>query len=656
MQPEPARAVAFHAVWLVGHGAATWLLYRCLFDRFGSLPSGLAALFFGTLPGIGQAVGWIVAGGDMLIVVFTLLGIRILQRAGSPATVRADLAAAACMLAAGLSKESAPALLPGVVVAAVAIGGRRPLAWTRLIVFLAASVALSQLFRAQYFGGPTGIQARMSAHSLGEFARGVGDALVGVATSRLTASSVETPTYVSALTPILGNFAPTVLRCLPLLAIALPVLVGCIVARGRRRASFAILAGVFFGALTPAAVVLANSGVGELSGRIYYSAAAALAALVACALASLEAAGLRPIDAVLLLAPHALIQADLWVHTVAGELQRGDAVRSRIDSLRTASKAADPNILFVAIDPVVVDQDRPMLGYDVEFVLSPPFHRPRRGVTWAPTTELIDTLACFRGDPRPVQVFVVEGERFVPLGKPLDGPASAPPKLVADPNDPLRFTLSHPVPGRSAAAVRFDALEATPGAVAKCVWLTPGRERSTAIGEIAAAPNDSAWLLEPSIVGVRFEGARSVSIPTLLATLPRIEIVEPRQGANVRLTSAILVIRTPPRATSYRLVVRPIGPLTLDAMRASIDLSLPSSAGSQVSIPMRGVGPVTSMQLKNPLPAEQVWLALETVAANALRRDQRRMEIRIEALAPDGVTVEAASPWTLVFLETASER
>jgi tetratricopeptide (TPR) repeat protein len=136
--PSP---LSYHLINMVFHDAATWLLYILLLELFGSAPEGAAvafaaALLYAVHPIHTEAVAWAVGRAELLAAAFLFAG-WILHLRDRPA------ASLACFAAALLSKESAVAFFPLVVLGDYAIRKWKPrvryaLATGLLVLYLGA--------------------------------------------------------------------------------------------------------------------------------------------------------------------------------------------------------------------------------------------------------------------------------------------------------------------------------------------------------------------------------------------------------------------------------------------------------------------------------------------------------------------------------------
>jgi tetratricopeptide (TPR) repeat protein len=134
--PSP---LSYHLINLMLHGVATWLLYILLLELLGSAPEAMAAAFAAALlyavhPIHTEAVAWAVGRAELLAAGFLFAG-WILHLRDRPA------ASLACFAAALLSKESAVAFFPLLIVGDYAIGKWKP----RIRYALAAGLLLLYL-------------------------------------------------------------------------------------------------------------------------------------------------------------------------------------------------------------------------------------------------------------------------------------------------------------------------------------------------------------------------------------------------------------------------------------------------------------------------------------------------------------------------------
>lgn len=130
---------SYHLMNLVLHGVVTWLLYILLLELLGGAPEAMAvafaaALLYAVHPIHTEAVAWAVGRAELLAAGFLFAG-WILHLRDRPA------ASLACFAAALLSKESAVAFFPLVVLGDCAIGRWKP----RIRYALAAGLLLLYL-------------------------------------------------------------------------------------------------------------------------------------------------------------------------------------------------------------------------------------------------------------------------------------------------------------------------------------------------------------------------------------------------------------------------------------------------------------------------------------------------------------------------------
>ncbi len=134
-----AEPLAYHLLNLLLHAGATWLLYILLQGLLGSSPDGktvafAAALLYAVHPIHTEAVAWIVGRAELLAAGFLFAG-WILHLRDRP------IASLACFALAMLSKESAVAFLPLVLLGDYATGKWKP----RVRYALLAGLALVYL-------------------------------------------------------------------------------------------------------------------------------------------------------------------------------------------------------------------------------------------------------------------------------------------------------------------------------------------------------------------------------------------------------------------------------------------------------------------------------------------------------------------------------
>ena len=134
--PSP---ISYHLINMAFHGAVTWLLYILLLELLGSAPETMAvafaaALLYAVHPIHTEAVAWAVGRAELLAAGFLFAG-WILHLRDRPA------ASLACFAAALLSKESAVAFFPLIVLGDYAIGKWK----SRLRYALAAGLLLLYL-------------------------------------------------------------------------------------------------------------------------------------------------------------------------------------------------------------------------------------------------------------------------------------------------------------------------------------------------------------------------------------------------------------------------------------------------------------------------------------------------------------------------------
>ena len=119
--PKP---IGYHLLNILLHAGATWLLYILLVELLNSVPDGktiafVAALLYAVHPIHTEAVAWAVGRAELLAAIFLFAG-WILHLRDRP------IASLACFALAMLSKESAIAFLPLVVLGDYAIGKWKP--------------------------------------------------------------------------------------------------------------------------------------------------------------------------------------------------------------------------------------------------------------------------------------------------------------------------------------------------------------------------------------------------------------------------------------------------------------------------------------------------------------------------------------------------
>jgi tetratricopeptide (TPR) repeat protein len=134
-----AEPFSYHVVNLILHAAATWLLFILLQELLGSAPEGrtvafVAALLYAVHPIHTEAVAWAVGRAELLAAGFLFAG-WILHLRDRP------VASLACFALAMLSKESAVAFFPLVLLGDYAIGKWKP----RVRYALAAGLTLLYL-------------------------------------------------------------------------------------------------------------------------------------------------------------------------------------------------------------------------------------------------------------------------------------------------------------------------------------------------------------------------------------------------------------------------------------------------------------------------------------------------------------------------------
>jgi len=134
-----AEPFGYHLVNLILHAGATWLLFILLQELLGSSPEGqtaafVAALLYAVHPIHTEAVAWAVGRAELLAAGFLFAG-WILHLRDRP------IASLACFALAMLSKESAVAFFPLVILGDYATGRWKP----RLRYALAAALTLLYL-------------------------------------------------------------------------------------------------------------------------------------------------------------------------------------------------------------------------------------------------------------------------------------------------------------------------------------------------------------------------------------------------------------------------------------------------------------------------------------------------------------------------------
>jgi tetratricopeptide (TPR) repeat protein len=119
------RAGLSHAINLLLHAVVSWLVFA-LAARAGVDPRAaiLGALLFALSPSKSEAVANVVGRAEILAAAFTLAAVRL---AFEPGRRIAAWTAAACVLLACCSKETGVVALPLVLIAALAVPGRRAL-------------------------------------------------------------------------------------------------------------------------------------------------------------------------------------------------------------------------------------------------------------------------------------------------------------------------------------------------------------------------------------------------------------------------------------------------------------------------------------------------------------------------------------------------
>ncbi len=649
-----ADPTVFHAAMLAIHGAGAVLLLRIVARLSRRTAGVMAGVAFAVLPGGSQATSWASAMGDELAVLWMLLATLQLLRHAESRRNATLIHVGLCIVLAQLAKETALFLVPAALACRVGLDHvrGRPIAWTALVV-TTGSMVLALLVRATYVQGIVGTYLGSSIHLDGGVASGLWAAF-----RTLLVPWNRAPEFAS-LAPRLatwfgGDSAMKFAGLSTAAAIALVVPTGLAALSKGRRGVVLFVVGACAVIFTLVPLLLLPLTDQNLHGRAYYPATCALSGFIGLTVGGVEARRARR-AAIAGLLPFIAISADVALHYARSELDVGDAVRGRLESIE-AQVSATPDALVVVIDPEFLRGGVPMISTFMRFAMRPPFRRAPAAVLCRPDLASIDALPELAEFPGPIHVLKADGDRLVPVCRPL------PPFTVGGASTRLdrggrAAVFDAPPPSRAVGGVLLQA-RCDEGRTEPVVltWVTETGNKTARIGVDAlrasakqpvtvGAPAGADWPMAVALREVRLDGAAFTSPPTVLASLPTITIVSPVESLPVEdLMHAPIRFRVPEGASELRVIVSasvrpPTGQLML-AYRTAVRFL--DRHGDELEFRMASPTPVESVAWSDGRPVNDADMAqLSSGDANVYFV----IGVRIEAMGADGLAVVARSPW-----------
>jgi hypothetical protein len=550
---EPLPPFGFHALSVLSHALVAMLVFRLSAALHGRRAAWVAAAMMAICGASGEAVGWVAARGDVLVGLFASLAALAALRGGIAGALGTGVAAALALA----SKESGIAVAP---VAAALLAARAGLGGTAAGAVPAAG-AQRRIVLVTAFLLPLAVAALLRYGATGRLLPAyVEDQLV--LWSRLRTALVSPEKFLAPLRHLaapcraVGPVAPSWW-----LAAAGAIAIAAVMARPRVLVTLIVgMAATLVLALPVLAVAGADTPPPGL--RHLYAALVPFSVVAGAAWSALSGplvgrsaarTALAALLAAVLLAPGAIAAAQYAID----EREVGRRVRARLESLAALIDECPAGTTIVAIDPEIDYHGRFVLGADISRALVPPFRAAGTPIAFYRHAAQARADGRFE-EPLPVRVVEVRGGRYAPLTGVLSAlPATLP---LLRPTDHVLlpadcggavFVPDSPVAPRAVQALELELAAGAAVSVTLRLITERGVYEKALDVPAGGTPTRATIVMtdDPDFVGSRelmrvavaIAGDRRIAgAPRLLSRVPALAVIEPTDGARVRLGAGFI--------------------------------------------------------------------------------------------------------------------